>query len=137
MRKAGGILVVQFRTKPYRGRMTRTRGTTTHKSAILPKRSDDAYVVGSGATFNTRVFDDVQASPWTEGRIPLFQFNETTRRAEEPAPFLRQRIMTEARAGASEARATVGVHTKAAALATYTATSEASETARIVSKFEA
>ena len=137
MRKAGRVLVIQLRTIPDCGGMTRARGTKTHKTSILPLRSDDAYVVGGGATLNTRVFDDVQASPRTEGGIPLFQFNETTRRAEEPAPFLRQRIMTEARAGASEARATVGVHTKAAALATYTATSEASETARIVGKSEA
>ena len=109
MRKAGGILVVQLRMKPYRSRMTRTRGTTTHKAAILPLRSDDAYVVGSEATLNTRVFNNVQVSPWTKGRIPLFHLDETTRRAEESTPFLRQRIMAEACSSTSEATATLSV----------------------------
>ena len=89
MREARGVLVVQFRTIPYRGSMARARGTSTNKEAILPLRSDDAYVVGSGATLNTCVFNNVQAGPRTKRRIPLFQLNEATRRTEESTPFLR------------------------------------------------
>ena len=80
MRKAGGIPVVQFRTKSYRGRMTRTRGTTTHKATILPLRSDDAYVVGSGATFNTRVFDNVQTSRRAPGPREGSRYSTSTKR---------------------------------------------------------